>query len=103
MYAHSDIKPELGISSDEAQVDMLKDTNMSIEFLPVCKTIIDGNVEPFIRTAEVARAASDIQRSAFPARLLCTPATRTRKEAAVRLDGRDIGTYVFPMHPINFS
>ncbi len=97
---------QLGISpSDEAQVEeMLKDTNMSIEFSAgMQKTIIDGeDMEPFIRTAEVARAASDI--SVLPSvRAYCVRLQRELgKKQPFVLDGRDIGTYVFPNAPYKF-
>ena len=97
---------QLGISpSDEVAVEeMLKNTNMSIEFSSgLQKTIVDGeDTEPFIRTTEVARAASDI--SALPSvRSYCV---RLQRELGDKqpfvLDGRDIGTYVFPNAPYKF-
>lgn len=95
-----------GISPLDAALveEMLKDTNMVIEFSAgLQKTIVDGeDMEPFIRTGEVARAASDI--SALPSvRAYCVRLQRElgEKQPFV-LDGRDIGTYVFPNAPYKF-
>ena len=95
-----------GISpSDESSVGaMLTETNMIIEFSSgLQKTIVDGeDMEPYIRTAEVAQAASDIS-TLSSVRAYCV---RLQRELCERqpfvLDGRDIGTYVFPNAPYKF-
>lgn len=96
----------LGISpSDEEAVRaMLAETVMEIDLSDrVQKTRVDGeDMEPFIRTPEASMAASDI--SVLPVcRDYCVRIQRELgKKQALILEGRDIGSYVFPDAPVKF-
>ncbi|HHW94024.1 MAG TPA: (d)CMP kinase [Clostridiaceae bacterium] len=107
MYRALGVKAmRLGISpSDQERVRaMLSETSMDIDLTDrVQKTIVDGSdYTPYIRTPEASRAASDI--SALPiTREYCVRIQREiGKKQALILDGRDIGTYVFPDAPVKF-
>ena len=91
-------------SDAEAIRTMLAETDMTIDLSDrVQKTLVDGeDMTPYIRTPEASRAASDI--STLPVcRDYCV---RIQRELATRqpliLEGRDIGTYVFPDAPVKF-
>ncbi len=88
----------------EAVRAMLAETTMDIDLTDrVQKTLVDGlDYTPYIRTPEASRAASDI--SALPVtREYCVRLQREiGKKQALILDGRDIGTYVFPDAPVKF-
>ncbi|HPX93911.1 MAG TPA: (d)CMP kinase [Bacillota bacterium] len=96
----SGIKP----SDAEAVRAMLTSTSMEIDLSDrVQKTLVDGeDMMPYIRTPEVAKAASDI--STLPVcRDYCVRIQRELgKRQALILEGRDIGTYVFPDAPVKF-
>ncbi len=107
MYRALGVKAlRLGISpsDQEAVRSMLSETTMDIDLSDrVQKTIVDGSdYTPYIRTPEASRAASDI--SALPVtREYCVRIQREiGKRQALILDGRDIGTYVFPDAPVKF-
>ncbi len=95
-----------GISPSNADAvrAMLAETSMDIDLSDrVQKTLVDGSdYTPYIRTPEASRAASDI--SALPVtREYCVRIQREiGKKQALILDGRDIGTYVFPDAPVKF-
>lgn len=91
-------------SDPEAVRIMLGETDMQIDLSDrVQKTMVDGeDMTPYIRTPEASRAASDI--STLPVcRDYCV---RIQRELATRqaliLEGRDIGSYVFPDAPVKF-
>lgn len=88
----------------EAVRVMLAATDMEIDLTDrVQKTLVDGeDVTPYIRTPEAARAASAISR--LPdCRDYCVRIQRELgKKQALILEGRDIGTYVFPDAPVKF-
>lgn len=107
MYRALGVKAlRLGISpsDQEAVRSMLSETTMDIDLSDrVQKTLVDGtDYTPYIRTPEASRAASDI--SALPVtREYCVRIQREiGKKQALILDGRDIGTYVFPDAPVKF-
>ncbi len=96
----------LGIEPSDAEAVrvMLASTSMEIDLSDrVQKTLVDGeDLSPYIRTPEVAKAASDI--STLPVcRDYCVRIQRELgKRQALILEGRDIGTYVFPDAPVKF-
>lgn len=107
MYRALGVKAlRLGISpsDQEAVRSMLSETTMDIDLSDrVQMTLVDGtDYTPYIRTPEASRAASDI--SALPVtREYCVRIQREiGKKQALILDGRDIGTYVFPDAPVKF-
>ncbi len=107
MYRALGVKAlRLGISpsDQEAVRAMLSETSMEINLADrVQKTIVDGSdYTPYIRTPEASKAASDI--SVLPVtREYCVRIQREiGKRQALILDGRDIGTYVFPDAPVKF-
>ena len=89
--------------AEEVRV-MLASTSMEIDLSDrVQKTVVDGeDLSPYIRTPEVSKAASDI--SVLPVcRDFCVRIQRElAKRQALILEGRDIGTYVFPHAPVKF-
>ncbi|NLA71612.1 MAG: (d)CMP kinase [Clostridiaceae bacterium] len=91
-------------SDPEAIRAMLAETTMEIDLSDrVQRTLIDGtDAAPYIRTPEASRAASDI--SVLPVcRDYCVRIQRELgKRQALILEGRDIGTYVFPDAPVKF-
>ncbi len=91
-------------SDPEAIQAMLAETVMEIDLSDrIQKTLVDGeDMTPYIRTPEASRAASDI--SLLPVcREYCVRIQRElgRRQALI-LEGRDIGTYVFPQAPVKF-
>ncbi len=81
--------------SDEAAIRRLLDTT-EIDF---CKgdTILDGEViSGRIRTPEIARQASDCSALAMVRRRLVELQRKMGGQKSVIMDGRDIGTVVFP-------
>lgn len=98
------LKEGIPPSDSEAVRAMLAETVLEIDLSDrLQKTILDGeDVTPYIRTPEAARAASDI--SLLPVcRDYCVRIQRElgRRQALI-LEGRDIGTYVFPQAPVKF-
>ncbi|NLA95594.1 MAG: (d)CMP kinase [Clostridiaceae bacterium] len=91
-------------SDAEAVRVMLASTTMEIDLSDrVQKTLVDGeDMSPYIRTPEASKAASDI--STLPVcRDYCVRIQRELgKRQALILEGRDIGTYVFPDAPVKF-
>ncbi len=85
-----------GVSlSDEAAIGRLLDTT-EIDF---CKgdTILDGQViSDRIRTQEISRQASDCSALAMVRRRLVQLQRKMGAQKSVIMDGRDIGTVVFP-------
>lgn len=97
---------QAGIDPSDAQAVrvMLAETDMEIDLSDrVQKTLVDGqDMAPFIRSPEASQAASTI--SALPVcRDYCVRLQRELGERqALILEGRDIGTYVFPDAPVKF-
>ncbi|NLB50488.1 MAG: (d)CMP kinase [Clostridiaceae bacterium] len=91
-------------SDGEAVRVMLASTVMEIDLSDrVQKTLVDGeDMTPYIRTPEASKAASDI--SVLPVcRDYCVRIQRELgQRQALILEGRDIGTYVFPDAPVKF-
>ena len=80
-------------------------SNAHIEFLPgdKARVILDGeDITPIIRTPEISMAASDV--SAIPAvrRVLVRLQQELGRRDGGVLEGRDIGTKVFPETPHKF-
>ncbi|MGI6157828.1 MAG: (d)CMP kinase [Saccharofermentanales bacterium] len=98
------LRNDLDPSDAEAIQTMLTDTTMTIDLSDrVQKTIVDGeDMTPYIRTPEASEAASAI--SALPVcREYCVRIQRELgQRQALILEGRDIGTYVFPDAPVKF-
>lgn len=97
---------QLGIDPSDAQAvrAMLAETEMEIDLSDrVQKTLVDGqDMAPFIRTPEASQAASDISVLAV-CRDYCVRIQRELgKRQALILEGRDIGTYVFPDAAVKF-
>lgn len=89
---------------DAATVERIA-SNARIEFLPgdVPTVVLDGeDITSLIRTPQISMAASDV--SAIPAvrRLLVRLQQEMGRRAGGVLEGRDIGTKVFPETPFKF-
>lgn len=97
---------QTGISPSDAEAvrAMLAETVMEIDLSDrIQRTLVDGeDMSPYIRTPEASKAASDI--SVLPVcRDYCVRIQRELgKRQALILEGRDIGTYVFPDAPVKF-
>ncbi len=84
-------EPEIERHIDEIQIDFKKNSEGKQD------TYLNGeNVEHLIRSLEVANAASRISTLAFVRRALVKQQKEMGKEKGVIMDGRDIGTVVFP-------
>lgn len=89
---------------DDARVEDLA-SRVRIEFLPGerARVLLDGeDVTPLIRTQEISMAASDV--SAIPGvrRILVRLQQDLGRRKGGVLEGRDIGTKVFPETPYKF-
>ncbi len=102
----------IGLAATRAGVDVKDEprvaglaANASIEFVPGerAKTILDGeDITDLIRTPEISMAASHV--SAVPAvrRALVKLQQEMGRRTGGVLEGRDIGTKVFPETPFKF-
>lgn len=94
-----------GIASSDAQALEQLARNAQIDFVPgeVPRVLLDGeDVTSLIRTPDISMAASSV--SAVPAvrRLLVTLQQELGRRSGGVLEGRDIGTKVFPDTPHKF-
>jgi cytidylate kinase len=81
---------------DEASVEKLARA-ASIEFVPAARILIDGeDVSGLIRTAEVSAAASRVAAMGSVRAVLVEKQRRIGESGNVVMEGRDIGTVVFP-------
>jgi cytidylate kinase len=72
-------------------------TSSAIEFVPVARIFLDGeDVTPLIRTPEVSEGASKVAAMAAVRAVLVEKQRRIGEIGNVVMEGRDIGTVVFP-------
>jgi cytidylate kinase len=85
---------------EESIVKLLPDVHISFEFNPHTKTndtfLNKENVEKKIRSLEVAEIVSQVSTIKEVRKRLATLQRRMGKNKGIVMDGRDIGTHIFP-------
>lgn len=83
--------------ADDASAVARLAMSSAIEFVPVARIFLDGeDVTPLIRTPEVTGAASKVAAMAAVRAVLVEKQRRIGEIGNVVMEGRDIGTVVFP-------
>ncbi|HYA18984.1 MAG TPA: (d)CMP kinase [Bryobacteraceae bacterium] len=86
-----------GLSLEDEDAVARLARNSSIEFVPVGRIFLNGeDVSPLIRTPEVTSAASKVAAMPSVRAILVEKQRRIGETGNVVMEGRDIGTVVFP-------
>ncbi|MBL8195086.1 MAG: (d)CMP kinase [Blastocatellia bacterium] len=92
------IRANIGLSEEEKIISLVKDTNINLKGSPYkLQVFLNGeDVTENIRTPEVSQSASIISAIGGVRQALVARQQEMGKQGGVVLDGRDIGTHVFP-------
>jgi cytidylate kinase len=93
--ALASLRAGLSLEDEDAVARLAR--NSSIEFVPVGRIFLNGeDVSPLIRTPEVTSAASKVAAMPSVRAILVEKQRRIGQTGNVVMEGRDIGTVVFP-------
>ena len=89
-----------GVLKEEELVHLLDDIHIELQYFPETNkliTLLNGeNVEDFIRTPEVSNAVSEVSKIKAVRKHMVNLQQKMGEGKGVIMDGRDIGTVVFP-------
>ena len=91
------IKQKINVKNEAELNEMLHNTDIELKYNGGLKVFLDGeDVTEDIRTPEVTKSSSDIADSVTVRSRLVLLQQRMGREGGIVMDGRDIGSVVFP-------